>query len=152
MPRLATPDDAEFIRSLAPRFADGGYPAWRDPEQLRAFNEAGIAAAIAAIGQPDQLVLIATGDDGVPLGFIHALGERSGLTGEEQGYVSMLAVVPEASGRGVGRTLMEAAAEWARGRGYRLLTLETFGDNHGARAFYARLGYREESLKLAREL
>src|SRR3712207_7111016 len=53
---------------------------------------------------------------------------------------------PEASGRGVGRTLMEAAAEWARGRGYRLLTLETFGDNHGARAFYARLGYREESL------
>ena len=152
MLRPATPDDIDFIRALAPRFAAGGYPPWRDREQLGAFTAAGLAAAIAAIGQPDQLTLTATGDDGAPLGFIHAFGEHSGLTGEEQGYVSMLAVVAEAAGRGIGRVLMEAAAEWARGQGYRLLTLETFGDNHAARAFYARLGYREETLKLARDL
>jgi ribosomal protein S18 acetylase RimI-like enzyme len=152
MLRPATAADTDFIRALAPRFADGGYPPWRDHELLRAFSEAGLAAAIDAIGKPDHLTLIATGDDGAPLGFIHAFGERSGLTGEEQGYISMLAVLPAASGRGVGRALMEAAEDWARGRGYRLLTLETFGDNHGARAFYARLGYREETLKLAREL
>ncbi len=152
MLRPATPEDADFIRALAPRFADGGYPAWRDHEQLRAFSAAGLAFAIDAIGNPDHLTLIASGDDGVPLGFIHAFGEPSGLTGEEQGYISMLAVVAEASRRGVGRALMEAAEEWARGRGYRLLTLETFGDNHRARTFYARLGYREETLKLVWEL
>lgn len=150
--RPATPADADFIHTLAPRFAEGGLPSWRDRDQLLAFTEDGIAAAIAAIGQPDHLTLIATGDDGAPLGFLHAFGERSGLTGEEQGYISMLAVAAEASGRGIGRALMEAAEDWARDRGYRLLTLETFGDNHPARAFYARLGYREETLKLAREL
>jgi ribosomal protein S18 acetylase RimI-like enzyme len=152
MLRPATPDDVAFIRALAPRFADGGYPPWRDRAQLGAFSRAGLAAAIGAIGQPDQLTLIATGDDDTPLGFIHAFSEHSGLTGEEQGYISMLAVTAEAAGRGIGRALMAAAEGWARDRGYRLLTLETFGDNHAARAFYARLGYREESLKLAREL
>jgi GNAT superfamily N-acetyltransferase len=152
MLRPATPDDADFVCTLVPRFADHGLPPWRDRNQLLAFNEAGVLAAIGAIDQPDQLALIATGDDDAPLGFIHAFGGRSGLTGEEQGYVSMLAVTPEAAGRGVGRALMAAAEDWARGRGYRVLTLETFGDNPGARAFYARLGYREETLKLVREL
>lgn len=151
MLRPATATDANFIRALTPRFAEHG-PSWRDRDRLYAFSEAGIAAAVAAIGHPEQLVLIASGDDGTPLGFIHALGERSGLTGEEQGYISMLAVLPEASGRGIGRALMDAAEVWARGRGYRVLTLETFGDNSGARAFYDRLGYRDESLKLAKEL
>jgi ribosomal protein S18 acetylase RimI-like enzyme len=141
MLRPATLADTDFIRALAPRFAAGGYPTWRDHDQLSAFSEAGLSAALAA-----------TGDDGAPLGFIHAFGERSSLTGEEQGYILMLAVIPEAAGHGIGRSLMTAAEDWARGRGFRLLTLETFGDNHGARAFYARLGYREESLKLAREL
>jgi ribosomal protein S18 acetylase RimI-like enzyme len=47
---------------------------------------------------------------------------------------------------------MEAGEAWARGRGYRLLTLDVFAGNERARSFYRRLGYGEDSLSMAKEL
>lgn len=43
---------------------------------------------------------------------------------------------------------MAAAEDWVRCRGHARLTLDTGAANSGARAFYARLGYREEDVKL----
>ena len=49
-------------------------------------------------------------------------------------------------GRGVGRALLAALADWARGRGVRRLQLLADGNNGPALAFYDRLGWRATAL------
>ena len=49
-------------------------------------------------------------------------------------------------GRGVGRALLAALADWASGRGVRRLQLLADGTNGPALAFYDRLGWRATAL------
>lgn len=53
--------------------------------------------------------------DGEPIGFI---------TIDRTGYVDLAFVLPSASGRGVGRTLLNAAEDWAKDNGATQLTTE----------------------------
>jgi ribosomal protein S18 acetylase RimI-like enzyme len=78
--------------------------------------------------------------------------DHSVFTGEQAGYVSTVVVTAAAAGAGVGRLLMRHAEEWARQQGCRVMTLEVFGQNAAARAVYERLGYQEQTLKLAKQL
>jgi RimJ/RimL family protein N-acetyltransferase len=50
--------------------------------------------------------------------------------------------------RGIGRALMQAAEDWARGVGVEKIELHVFPYNVGAIALYERLGYRREGLRL----
>jgi ribosomal protein S18 acetylase RimI-like enzyme len=61
--------------------------------------------------------------------------------------LTMIAVDPEAQGRGLGRTLMHHAEAHARGAGQRLVLVQISGSDQyaGARRFYAALGYDEEA-------
>jgi RimJ/RimL family protein N-acetyltransferase len=47
---------------------------------------------------------------------------------------------------------MAAAEAWARAFDYRALSLHVFPANEGARAFYARLGYEDELLRMQKRL
>ena len=60
--------------------------------------------------------------------------------------VEDVVVDPDHRGRGVGRTLLAALADWARGRGVRRLQLLADGNNGPALAFYERLGWRATAL------
>ena len=60
-------------------------------------------------------------------------------------YLSHIAVLPAHQGRGVGALLLRAAEDRARHGGCRRLVLDVEEHNAGARAFYARMGYREDS-------
>jgi ribosomal protein S18 acetylase RimI-like enzyme len=51
-------------------------------------------------------------------------------------------VAPEVRRGGVGKRLMEAVVEWARGRAMRDVKLMVTSVNHGAIAFYEELGFR----------
>jgi ribosomal protein S18 acetylase RimI-like enzyme len=154
--RPATTADGAFIRSLTARFADSGAPPWRDPARLAYFHRHGVGEIAELVEansiRAGEVILVATDPDGARLGFIHLRPDISGLTLEEQGYVNALAVTAEAEGRGAGRALLAAGEDWARECGYHHLTLETFGGNAHARAFYRRLGYEEETLKLVKVL
>jgi GNAT superfamily N-acetyltransferase len=155
--RTATPADRNFILSLAPRLAGPSRLAWRDSERLDRFTMLGLQETVTAAEdaghEPTEAVLIAEAAiDGRPLGLIHVKGDVSVLTDEPQGYIAILAVTTEAEGQGIGRALMAAAEAWARERGYRYLALDTFATNSHARAFYARLGFAEESLKMVKPL
>ncbi|RYG89486.1 GNAT family N-acetyltransferase [Loktanella sp. IMCC34160] len=57
--------------------------------------------------------------------------------------VENLAVHPGASGRGVGKGLLQTVEDWAREQGARGLQLATHADMAGTVAFYRRLGWRE---------
>jgi GNAT superfamily N-acetyltransferase len=51
-------------------------------------------------------------------------------------------VAPEARREGVGRALIDGAAEWARAWGARRIVLWVTGANEGAQRFYERIGFR----------
>lgn len=67
---------------------------------------------------------------------------------EHVGHVVM-GVDAAASGRGVGRRLLEEAAREARRRGLRRLELTVMADNHRARSLYRAVGFEAEGLRRA---
>lgn len=145
--RPFAPADLEPLLALAPRLTEGIAP-WRSVEGMLKAARSWIASSVDGIG-PERAVLVAEDDRGRPVGFV-SVGRETDFTGKPQAYVGELAVAGEAEGAGVGRALMGAAEAWARGCGLRLVVLETGAANARARGFYARLGYVEESVKLAK--
>jgi GNAT superfamily N-acetyltransferase len=143
------------VLSLVPRLVAFDVPSWRDPDAIRRLSERLVRQALSSSSSPsgpDAGVLIAEDPEGAPLGFIHVESAEDFFSGRPQGYVANLAIEAAAEGRGVGRALMEAAEAWTRARGMGELTLYVFAHNQGARAFYERLGFAEDSLKLVRTL
>lgn len=149
--RTARPRDREWILPLAPRLHDFGPPPFRPRDVMDRAVVASINGALTRAAAGTE-VLVAENAEGSPLGFVHLHGARDFFTGEEHGHVSDIVVKPEAEGQGVGQALMAAAETWARGRGYRLLSLHVFEGNARARAFYERLGYQADIRKLIKPL
>jgi ribosomal protein S18 acetylase RimI-like enzyme len=149
--RAATEADQAFAMLLIPRLVEMDLPPWRDPDAIRASSERGVTDAIRGVGG-GGMVLVAEDANGDPMGLVHLEPEKDFFTGEERGYVANLAVAARAEGRGVGRALMAAAEAWCRDKGYGSLTLYVFAANHGARRFYHRLGFEEDSLKLVKHI
>jgi|SRR5215218_1291848 len=149
--RPASLADRDFVVSLMPRLVEFGPPAWRDAEQMTAFDT-GVITESLLNQKPGAAVFIAEDEDGTPLGFIHLHAVTEHYNHEEHGHVEDLIVASAGEGRGVGRALLGKAEEWARSRGYRWLTLNVFAENTRAREVYARLGYGEDMVKYVKEL
>lgn len=149
--RQARPEDREFIISLLPRLVEFGPPPWRDPAEMTA-TDVQVLSESLSLQSPDVAIYIAEDDEGTALGFIHLKTTTDYFTREEHGHVADIVVAPEGEGRGVGRALMAAGEGWARGRGYRWLTLSVFVRNVRAREFYKRLGYGEDTMRYLKEL
>ena len=60
-----------------------------------------------------------------------------------QAHLEQLSVQPDSAGRGIGRSLVEAALDAARGRGYLSMTLCTFAGVPFNAPFYASCGFEE---------
>jgi GNAT superfamily N-acetyltransferase len=149
--RPVTDEDREFVISLMPRLVEFGPPRWRDAAQMTDFDTRVISESLLN-PQPDIAVFIAEDAEGRALGFIHLHAATEHYNHDEHGHVEDIIVAPEGEGRGVGRALLEKAEEWARGRGYRWLTLNVFAENLRAREVYKRLGYGEDMVKYVKEL
>lgn len=147
--RPYTSSDRDAVFALGDRLVIGLAP-WRDPAKAQAAARRWIEDDIVRIGQTCA-VLVAEDATGHLLGFV-TVAHQVHFTGDEQAYVGELVVAEQAAGHGVGRALMSATEEWARARGYNFVVLDTGSANDGARAFYARLGYREETVKLVKPL
>ncbi|EFL17518.1 GNAT family N-acetyltransferase [Streptomyces sp. C] len=91
----------------------------------------------------DGEVLVAV-EDGRVLGGVTfaAPGSRlADVAGPEEAEFRMLAVAPEARGKGVGEALVRACTERARALGVRALVLSTQPAMLGAQRIYGRLGF-----------
>lgn len=149
--RPAREDDSEFILALVPRLMEFGPLPWYDAARM-------VATDLETIGgwlketPANTAFFVAEGGDGQRLGFIHLNSNVDYFTREEVGHVSDVVVAHGAEGHGAGRALMAAAEEWARGRGYRLLTLNAFATNVRARRLYEQLGYGEDIVKYVKQL
>lgn len=146
----AEPSDMPFIHSLSPRLSRVPGPPWHGVAAMDGFQDRHMAASFAPVDGASTL--IARGEDGTRLGYIHLRPGKDGVTDEPCGYISLLAVTEEAQGRGVARWLMEAAEGWARDRGYRLLSLDVFAHNRRAIEFYERGGFESETYRMVKPL
>lgn len=149
--RAARAADLPFLLSLTPRLAQFGLPPWRTAADVVSAERRALARALEA-GLPDAPILLAEAPDGSPMGFVYLETHTDFFTERPHAHVAVLAVTDAAEGRGVGRALLGAAEDWARGRGYPFLTLNVFVENGRARGMYERLGYGPETLRYVKPL
>ena len=97
-----------------------------------------------AMRKPDAFLVVAD-DRGSVAGMALAM---QGLAGDGAGppipglcFISMVFVLPDRWGRGIGGRLVEAVLTQARSRGYDRAQLWTHGDNLRAQRLYERLGF-----------
>jgi aminoglycoside 6'-N-acetyltransferase I len=90
-------------------------------------------------------VLLAFDDAGLPVGFVE-LSIRpyaEGCDTDSVAYLEGWYVVPEARCRGVGRALVQAAEQWARGEGCSEFASDALLDNEISAAAHRALGFTE---------
>jgi ribosomal protein S18 acetylase RimI-like enzyme len=149
--RHATADDRAFILELVPELLTFGPPAWRNREEMVGTDTRVIDAAL--VGRTEGAsVVVAVDKEGARLGFIHVAPLWDYYLEQSCGHIWDIVVRPEARGRGVGRTLIAAAEQWARDRGYPLLTLHVFVENRAALRLYEELGFAPESMKCVKRI
>ncbi len=83
------------------------------------------------------VILVAVDADEVPIGHLGCV-EATGIV-----HFGMM-VEPDARGQGVGRELLVAAIDWARGRGAHKMALEVWPHNERAQALYRSVGFEVE--------
>lgn len=96
-------------------------------------------AVEAACADPEQSVWLAQDGEAI-VGFVTIKLHQEGKMGE----IYMIAVAPEAQGRGVGSALTSHALEWMKQAGMAIAMVETGGDpGHApARHTYEKAGFR----------
>jgi GNAT superfamily N-acetyltransferase len=68
------------------------------------------------------------------------------------GRISPLVVDEKAQGHGIGRMLVEAAEDWCRKRGCKLVEVTSNDRRTAAHAFYRHMGYERTSMRFAKTL
>jgi GNAT superfamily N-acetyltransferase len=149
--RLFDQEDRDFVLAMLPRLSEVDLPPWCTQAALDDFNLAAMKKAMDDI--PEDAALLVAEDEGqVPAGFIYLTTESDYFSGEKLGYISDLAVAPQAEGQGVGRLLISAAEDWTREMGYRRLTLDVFAGNERARRVYEKAGFLPAVVKYAKPI
>ena len=113
--------------TVTPAWLDNDPRALSHPDDARAVLEGPGQVAFAAVGTPD-------GDSVVAKGRVAADGDWAGITD--------VWVSPEHRRQGLGVVVMDAMLDWAAERGATTAYLQVRGDNPGALALYAGLGFR----------
>ena len=132
--RDAVHDDASALSTLWSELSKPGEP---QGEAL----EARIVRAVTRCEGDDESRVVVAELDGEVVGcaFLRT-GLVSPLADEHVVHVSHLQVEPGSSGRGVGRSLLEAATTWAEQRGVDSLVVASSANDRDANRFLARLG------------
>jgi GNAT superfamily N-acetyltransferase len=68
------------------------------------------------------------------------------------GRISPLVVAEEAQGHGIGRMLVEAAEQWMRRKGCKLVEVTSNDSRAEAHAFYRHMGFERTSIRFAKNL
>lgn len=145
--RRYQPSDREALLDLAVRLTEGIAP-WRDRDAFHAAARGWVEGAIER-DESDGTLLVAVDEQGSPRGFVGVNRGRH-FTGDEQATIGELVVDKTVEGQGVGRRLATAAECWATEHDLRIVTLLTGAANRPARAFYRRLGFQEEEVRLTK--
>ncbi len=141
--------DEEFFGRLAGRLDPGRTTSPRDSASLRAFFTNLTGSRLQS--ESGSRIFVST-LDGQACGAIAVHPDVDYFTGHPRAYVDVLVVAQAVEGRGVGRALLTYVEEWARDHGFAEVVLDVFAGNAGALAFYDRVGYRPDHIRLTKPL
>lgn len=126
--RKSTEDDLAALVGLC---AELGYPS----------DKQVIANRLQTVlSDQSTVLLVATGDDGVAIGFVH-VGIRPLMVADRTAEICGLIVSESARGKGLGKNLMAAAEQWAQANGCTEVSLRSNVIRKEAHEFYRGLGY-----------
>lgn len=138
--RVATAEDIPLLRSVAGAvFALSRFRApWYDPQDSGRFYA--LWAEKAVLGTFDHQCLLVMDSSGQPAGFVTLRDLQDGSA-----RIGLLAVFPDAQGKGIGSLLMSAAKQWCQSHGLHRLHVATQMSNIAALRLYIRSGASIES-------
>lgn len=153
--RRAGAEDLDMVIDLATEMVVHSVSPFRDiPEdEVREFRRKDLAALAEAIVQPHVGVFVAEDPAGRFLGHVVVVcGYMESSTGEQQGWVFDLSVVPDQWSQGIGQDLMAEAERFCAGLGFKYIGLGVTSANERAVRFYERQGYAEERKRMIKRL
>ena len=106
------------------------------------FSMEDTASQLAKLSQDPHHFLLAYEDavSRVLLGYVHAEVYES-LYSKAGFNILALAVLPQAQGQGIGKSLLQGLEQEAKRRGYGFIRLNSADHRLGAHAFYEKVGY-----------
>lgn len=130
---------ADLVDLIAPLFDQyrGFYGQAADPDGARRFIEQRLSG--------EESVVLLAQFDGRPAGFTQLYPSFSSVSMAAIWVLNDLYVASDCRQSGVGRALMEAAAEFAKQDGAKRLSLATAPDNTVAQQLYESLGWKRDS-------
>ena len=149
--RAAKAGDRERVLAIALRLSQFGPPPWRTPDEVNEGELRTLDQFFGGRAPSTSSLLVAELPSGVS-GFTYLEQLQDYFTQEAHGHIGIIAVAERVEGQGVGAALMGAAEAWARGRGYRTLTLSVFQDKTRARAVYEHFGFRPDTIRYLKPL
>ncbi|KAF2495896.1 acyl-CoA N-acyltransferase [Lophium mytilinum] len=112
-------------------------------EELEAYHDTG-HAWVAAVPKDKE-------DAGTPIAFVLVYVVNNDGLGWKSVFIHEISVSPEYARRGIGKTLIDHVASWARQSGARALDLATYVNVPWCKPYFERLGFQvadEEELLL----
>jgi ribosomal protein S18 acetylase RimI-like enzyme len=113
----------------------------------------------AALDETHELLLARPGTvlfiaevDGQRAGLLWFGPNRNLVTGEEEGWIYNVTVLPAYRGQGIGRLLMEHAERHAHEAGFPVIGLMVAVHNQTARELYRRLEYQDSNILMRKRL
>lgn len=154
--RAARVEDLPKVVDLAVDAVSHSISPFREipPTEVQEFRRRDLMALNDAIHQPHVGIFMAEEEgSGRFLGHVVIVcGYTESSTGESQGWIFDLAVVPDAWSGGVGQALMRRAEDFSRSRGFKYIGLGVTTANERAVRFYERMGYAEERKRMIKIL
>ncbi|CNH27368.1 dTDP-4-amino-4,6-dideoxy-D-galactose acyltransferase [Yersinia pekkanenii] len=138
--RVATVDDIPLLRSVcAGAFALSRFRApWYDPQDSGRFYALWVEKAVLGTFDHQCLMVMDAADQ--PAGFVTLRDLQDGSA-----RIGLLAVFPDAQGKGIGSALMSTAKQWCYAHGLHRLRVATQMSNIAALRLYIRSGAVIES-------
>ena len=108
------------------------------------------------ITKKNGCILIAENEEGKALGWAATCEEENEVYvhADERtyGYIAELYVIEELRGRGIGRALIAACEDWAKGRGLKAIMIGVLSRNPRAHAAYCRAEFTDYATMLRKYL
>jgi ribosomal protein S18 acetylase RimI-like enzyme len=148
--RPATPNDEAAVVALTPELRSFGPATFRSADALDA-GEARTLLRFFAEHPAGTMLWVAEANETV-IGAAYVETSTDYFTGERHGHLGILVVAREARGAGAGQALMDTVETWARGEGFRFISLNVFADNHRAISLYEKRAYQPDFVRYVKQL
>ena len=149
--RTGDESDAEFFFALEEQTTWESLPTDRREMRREELRERLLETHGLLLSCPGNVFFIARNEE-ERVGLLWFGPRHNGITGEHEGWIYNVTVVPGARGQGIARKLMAHAETHARESGYRVIGLAVATHNDGARALYERLDYQECNILMRKPL